>query len=86
MDWLVLRAFVESVKNQTKPPIDVYDAAAWMCITPLSEASIAKGGMPVEIPDFTYGQWIEDPNPVPHKYSLDVVCEDRNVPIVPEEA
>ena len=86
MDWLVLRAFVESVKNQTKPPIDVYDAAAWMCITPLSEASIAKGGMPVEIPDFTYGQWIEDPNPVPHKYSLDVVCEDKTVPIVPEEA
>ena len=60
MDWLVLRAFVESVKNGTRPPIDAYDAATWMSITPLSEMSIAMGGMPVEIPDFTYGQWIEE--------------------------
>lgn len=60
MDWLILRDFVESVKNETKPTIDVYDAAAWMCITPLSEASIQKGGITVEIPDFTNGQWIEE--------------------------
>jgi len=60
MDWLILRAFVESVKNETKPPIDVFDAVAWMCITPLSEASILRGGASVEIPDFTNGQWIED--------------------------
>ena len=60
MDWLVLRAFVESVKSGTRPPIDAYDAATWMSITPLSEMSIAMGGMPVEIPDFTYGQWIEE--------------------------
>ncbi len=84
MDWLVLRAFVEFVKNDTKPPIDVYDAAAWMCITPLSEASIAKGGMPVEIPDFTYGQWIEEYAGIPGKYSLDVICKDRETPIYPE--
>ncbi len=84
MDWLVLRAFVESVKNGTKPPIDVYDAAAWMCITPLSEASIAKGSAPVEIPDFTYGQWIEAYEGVPGKYSLDVICEDRETAIYPE--
>lgn len=83
MDWLVLRAFVESVKNGTKPPIDVYDAAAWMCITPLSEASIAMGGMPVEIPDFTYGQWIEEYEGVPGKYSLDMICEDKDTPIYP---
>jgi len=83
MDWLVLRAFVESVKNGTKPPIDIYDAVAWMCITPLSEASIAKGGMPVEIPDFTYGQWIEEYEGVPGKYSLDMICEDPDTPIYP---
>ena len=34
-------------------PIDVYDAASWMVITVLSEESIALGGHPVTIPDFT---------------------------------
>ena len=58
MDYLVLRAFIESVQNRTEPPIDVYDAAAWMSITALSEASIAAGSMPVAIPDFTCGRWV----------------------------
>ena len=57
MDWLVLRAFFESVKNGTPAPLDVYDAAAWMSITALSEQSVAMGGAPVAIPDFTNGQW-----------------------------
>lgn len=39
-------------------PLDVYDAAAWMAITPLSEQSIALGSAPVEIPDFTSGRWL----------------------------
>ena len=39
-------------------PIDVYDMASWMCITPLSERSIALGSVPVEIPDFTNGKWL----------------------------
>ena len=58
MDYLVLRAFIESVQDQTDPPIDVYDAAAWMSVTALSEASIAAGSMPVAIPDFTGGKWV----------------------------
>jgi hypothetical protein len=29
-----------------------------MCITPLSEESIAKGGAPVTIPDFTRGEFL----------------------------
>ena len=59
MDYLVLRAFIESVQNGTEPPIDVYDAAAWMAITCLSEQSIAAGSMPVAIPDFTSGRWCD---------------------------
>lgn len=59
MDYLVLRAFVESVQNNTYPPIDVYDAALWMSLTVLSEQSIAMGSMPVPIPDFTDGEWIK---------------------------
>lgn len=59
MDYLVDRAFVDSVKNGTEPPISVYDMAAWMSIGVLSEESILKGGAPVMIPDFTNGAWIE---------------------------
>ncbi len=44
MDWLVLRAFFDSVIEKRPCPVDVYDAASWMCITALSEESIALGG------------------------------------------
>lgn len=52
MDYLVFRAFVESVKNGTGVPIDIYDAAAWMAVTCLSEESIALGGAPGGHPGF----------------------------------
>ena len=59
MDGLVYDAFIEAVRTGTPCPIDVYDAAAWMAVTPLSEASIAKGGAPVEFPDFTNGAFCD---------------------------
>lgn len=59
MDYLVFRAFFESVADRTEPPIDVYDMAAWMSIGVLAEESISMGGAPVAIPDFTNGRWIE---------------------------
>ena len=58
MDTLALRAFLDAVRNRTTPPIDVYDCAAWMAVTALSEASIAAGSVPVPFPDFTNGKWI----------------------------
>ena len=58
MDTLALRAFLDSVRNRTVPPIDVYDCAAWMAVTALSEASIAAGSVPIPFPDFTNGKWI----------------------------
>ncbi|GAB3755578.1 Gfo/Idh/MocA family protein [Spirosoma pomorum] len=57
IDFFVLRAFIESIKNQVAPPMDVYDAAAWSAISPLSEESIAKGSKAIDIPDFTRGKW-----------------------------
>lgn len=57
IDFFVLRGFIEAIKNQVAPPIDVYDAAAWSAISPLSEQSIAAGSKPMEIPDFTRGKW-----------------------------
>ena len=62
MDWLVLNAFFDALKNNEPMPIDVYDMATWMSITPLSERSIQLGSMPVEIPDFTNGKWCVDYN------------------------
>ncbi|NNK49532.1 MAG: Gfo/Idh/MocA family oxidoreductase, partial [Gemmatimonadetes bacterium] len=57
MDFFVMNAFVEAVKRGEPTPLDVYDAAAWSVIGPLSEQSIAMGNHPVAFPDFTRGQW-----------------------------
>ena len=62
MDFFVLHAFVESIKRGVSTPQDVYDAAAWSAITPLSEASIELGNQTVEFPDFTSGKWMSRKN------------------------
>lgn len=57
MDWLEFKKFFEALRKDEPMPIDVYDAASWMAITTLSEMSIAKGGVVMDIPDFTNGKW-----------------------------
>ena len=74
MDYHQFKAFFHAILNNEEMPIDVYDMAAWMTITPLSEQSIAHGGMPQAIPDFTRGKWMYRP-------AKDVV----NLPTVQEE-
>lgn len=56
MDVYCFRYFFDCLRNDKPMPVDVYDAAAWMAITPLSEESIEKGCF-VEIPDFTKGAY-----------------------------
>lgn len=58
MDWLEFKIFFNCLENNLPMPVDVYDAVALMCITPLSEMSVARGGAVVDIPDFTRGKWI----------------------------
>ena len=58
MDWLVFKAFFDAVREKRNTPVDVYDSAAMMAVTPLSEQSICRGGMPAAFPDFTNGAWI----------------------------
>jgi hypothetical protein len=70
MDYLVLRAFFESVHAKTDTPIDVYDTASWMCITALSEKSIKEEKV-VEIPDFTKGKWKNREKSPQGKYTID---------------
>ncbi|MBE5762277.1 MAG: Gfo/Idh/MocA family oxidoreductase [Clostridiales bacterium] len=58
MDYLVIKAFVDSARDKTEPPIDTYDTAVMMAVTCLSEQSVAMGSMPVPFPDFTCGLWV----------------------------
>ncbi len=57
MDFFIVRAFLESVRRDAPPPIDVYDAVSMSVISPLSEQSIASGSSSVKFPDFTRGKW-----------------------------
>ena len=77
MDALALLAFFDAVRNRTVTPIDVYDVAAWMAVTALSEQSIALGSQPVAFPDFTDGKWIDREPVFRNKWCLDEVCEER---------
>ncbi len=61
MDGIEFRIFFDCVRSGEDMPIDVYDCASLMCISCLSEASIAQGGMPQAIPDFTHGAWLYRP-------------------------
>ena len=51
-EYFEMRGFVDSIINDTKPPIDVYDAMDLTVPGLVSEESIANGGKPVEVPDF----------------------------------
>ncbi len=59
MDYFLFTDFFQKLREGESMPIDVYDAAAWMCVTCLSEESISNGCIPVDIPDFTNGKWEE---------------------------
>ena len=65
------KKFFESIEKGATPPIDIYDTVSWMAITPLSEQSIALGGAPVEVPDFTGGKWILPREKCDLEFSLD---------------
>ena len=73
IDALAMYAFLDAVRRKVKPPIDVYDCAAWMSITYLSEQSIALGGMPVPFPDFTSGKWVDRSMEPSSIWSLDEI-------------
>lgn len=59
MDYIMLKHFFRALAAKEDMPIDVYEACAMMCVTALSEESIAKGSVPVEVPDFTRGKYRE---------------------------
>lgn len=57
MDYIMLYRLLECVRQGLPPDMDVYDAAAWSSVTPLSIASVSHGSAPMDFPDFTGGRW-----------------------------
>ena len=57
MDGLMVREFFRSLRDGDEMPVDVYDMAAWSAVSCLSEESVARGGAPVAVPDFTNGEY-----------------------------
>jgi predicted dehydrogenase len=57
MDFLMDWRLIDCLRNGLPLDIDVYDAAAWSAIAPLSEKSVANRSNTVDIPDFTSGSW-----------------------------
>ncbi len=57
MDFLMDWRMIDCLRNGIPLDMDVYDAAAWSSIGPLSEQSVANRSETVDIPDFTRGGW-----------------------------
>ena len=57
MDYIMIDRLLQCVREGLPPDMDVYDAAAWASVAPLSEMSVAQGSAPVAFPDFTRGKW-----------------------------
>jgi predicted dehydrogenase len=57
MDFLMLWRIIYCLRNGEPLDQDVYDAASWSVITPLSEWSVKNRGASVDVPDFTRGEW-----------------------------
>ena len=67
MDFLMDWRLIDCLRNGLPIDMDVYDAAAWSVIAPLSEWSVANRSAPIDIPDFTNGSWKKN---LPHDISL----------------
>jgi len=57
MDFIMDWRLIDCLRNGLPLDQDVYDAAAWSCIMPLSERSVGKKSRTIDIPDFTRGSW-----------------------------
>ncbi len=57
MDFIMDWRLIDCLRNGLPLDQDVYDAAAWSVIAPLSEQSVARKGKTVDVPDFTRGAW-----------------------------
>jgi predicted dehydrogenase len=57
MDFLMDWRTIDCLRNGLPLDINVYDAALWSSIAPLSEWSVANRSNSINVPDFTKGSW-----------------------------
>ena len=60
MDFLEIYRLIDALNKGLPLDMDVYDAASWSVVGPLSEISVEMGSVPVRFPDFTRGKWKEE--------------------------
>jgi predicted dehydrogenase len=56
-DFITVYEFIKAIRAKSAPPQNVYDAATWSAIVPLSIQSAAGHGTPIDFPDFTAGKY-----------------------------
>lgn len=61
MDFLMIYRLLQCLRKGLPPDMDVYDAAAWSSVGPLSVESVSRNSAPIEFPDFTRGKWRDRP-------------------------
>ena len=59
MDFMMLYRAVECLRTGTPLDQNVYEGCLWSSVAPLSEASVAQGGMPQKFPDFSRDNWAQ---------------------------
>jgi hypothetical protein len=64
MDFIMDYRLIYCLRKGLPLDQDVYDAAAWCSIGPLSEKSVLSRGSSIDVPDFTCGAW-ENATPWP---------------------
>jgi predicted dehydrogenase len=57
MDGIMRFRIIECLQEGLPLDQNVYEGCFWSAVGPLSEASVAQGGMPQDFPDFTRGNW-----------------------------
>ena len=57
MDFIMLYRMVECLIKGIPLDQNVYEGCFWSSVSPLSEISVSKGGIPQKFPDFTRGMW-----------------------------
>ena len=61
MDYVMKWRIVQCLRAGLPLDQDVYDAATWSAVAPLSESSVLLRGNAFDFPDFTRGGWQERP-------------------------
>jgi hypothetical protein len=67
MDFIMDWRLIDCLRNGLPLDQDVYDAASWSSIMPLSEASAINRSKTIDVPDFTRGAWKQNK---PHDMTL----------------